>query len=118
MITMTDSARQALQRFMADEGPEVGLRVYITPGGCSGFSYGMALEDQPGDDDHVLEYGERVKVVVDPFSAQYLEGAQIDYLDALMGGGFTIQNPQAVTTCACGSSFKTAQDAGHAKPCS
>ncbi len=117
-ITLTDTAQDRLSALMQKQGrDDLALRVYVSPGGCSGFSYGMALEDQPGDDDHVFNFGEKVRVVVDPFSAQYLEGAQIDYLDALMGGGFNVLNPQAVTSCACGSSFKTAADAGNAKPC-
>jgi iron-sulfur cluster assembly protein len=117
-ISLTDTAKSQLSTLMDRQGrDDLALRVYVSPGGCSGFSYGMALEDQPGDDDYVLSY-DRVKVVVDPFSAQYLEGAEIDYADALMGGGFKVLNPQAATSCACGSSFKTANDAGQAKPCS
>ena len=117
-LMLTESARSQLKNVLQKQGrDDIALRVYVSPGGCSGFSYGMALEDQPGDDDYQFSYGEQVRVVVDPFSAQYLEGAQIDFVDALMGGGFTVQNPQAVTTCACGSSFKTASAAGQAKPC-
>jgi iron-sulfur cluster assembly protein len=117
-VALTESARAQLKNLLERQGrDDLALRVYVSPGGCSGFSYGMSLEDQPGDDDYVFGYGENLRVVVDPFSAQYLEGAQVDYVDALMGGGFNVQNPQAVTTCACGSSFKTAAEAGAAKPC-
>jgi iron-sulfur cluster assembly protein len=76
----------------------------------------MSLEDQPGDDDLVLGLGD-VKLVVDPFSFQYLEGAQIDYVDSLMGGGFQVLNPNAVKSCACGQSFDTSSSAGQPKPC-
>jgi iron-sulfur cluster assembly protein len=116
MITMTDSARVALQRFMVDEGTDVGLRVYITPGGCSGFSYGMVLEDQFDDADEIFEQ-EGVRVVVDRFSSSMLDGAEIDYVESLMGAGFSVNNPNAVTTCGCGHSFRTAGSAGAAQSC-
>src|SRR3954471_18683829 len=112
-ITLTDTAKTQLKNLLVKQGrDDLALRVYVSPGGCSGFSYGMSLEDQPGDDDYQYSYGENLRVVVDPFSAQYLEGAQVDFVDALMGGGFTVLNPQAVTSCACGSSFRTAAEAG------
>jgi iron-sulfur cluster assembly protein len=116
MITMTDSARVALQRFMSDEGADVGLRVYITPGGCSGFSYGMVLEDQFDDADEIFEQ-DGVRVVVDRFSSSMLDGAEIDYVESLMGAGFSVNNPNAVTTCGCGHSFRTAGSAGSAQSC-
>ena len=116
MITMTDSARGALQRFIADEGTDVGLRVYITPGGCSGFSYGMVLEDQFDDADEIFEQ-DGVRVVVDRFSSSMLDGAEIDYVESLMGAGFSVNNPNAVTTCGCGHSFRTAGSAGAAQSC-
>lgn len=117
MIQMSDEAVRQLQQIIArQEKAGVGLRVYVTPGGCSGFSYGMALEDEPAEDDQVFErHG--VRVVIDPFSATYLDGAEIDYVDALMGGGFTVRNPNAVKTCACGQSFDTTHGGGAAKPC-
>ena len=117
-LALTEAARTQLRNLLVRQGrDDLALRVYVSPGGCSGFSYGMALEEEPADDDYVFGYGDNLRVVVDPFSAQYLEGAQVDFVEALMGGGFTVQNPLAVTTCACGSSFKTAADAGQAKPC-
>lgn len=117
MITMTDSAKQALGRFLAEEeSPEVGLRVYITPGGCSGFSYGMTFAEGAEEGDVVAEQ-EGVRVVVDPMSAMYLKGSEIDYVDALMGGGFALRNPNAVSSCGCGQSFKTAGEGGTAKAC-
>jgi iron-sulfur cluster assembly protein len=76
----------------------------------------MSLEAEPADDDEVVEQA-GVKVVVDPFSLQYLSGAQIDFIDSLMGGGFTVVNPNAVKSCACGQSFETSFDPGSAKPC-
>jgi iron-sulfur cluster assembly protein len=96
--------------------PDGALRVYVAPGGCSGFSYGMSLEPEPAEDDEVVEQA-GVRVVVDPFSLQYLNGAQIDFIDSLMGGGFTVVNPNAVKSCACGQSFDTSFGGGEPKPC-
>ncbi len=116
-VTLSDEAVRRLRGVLASKKmPEGALRVYVTPGGCSGFSYAMDLEAQPAEDDQVVEQ-EGVRVVVDPFSLQYLEGAQIDYVDALMGGGFQVINPNAVKSCACGQSFDTAAGGGAAKPC-
>lgn len=117
MITMTDSARTALQRFMAEEpSQDVGLRVYITPGGCSGFSYGMVLEDQIDAADEVHEQ-DGVKLIVDRFSSSMLDGAEIDYVESLMGAGFSVHNPNAVSQCGCGHSFRTSESAGAASAC-
>jgi iron-sulfur cluster assembly accessory protein len=118
MLTLTDNAVTQLKQLVEKQGtPDAALRVYVTPGGCSGFSYGMQLDDERNDDDKVFEV-DGVKVVVDPFSLQYLDGAQVDYVDALMGGGFNVQNPNATKSCACGQSFDSAQGGGMAKPCS
>ncbi len=120
MITVSDTALGQLQTLFSEQAPaqQVGLRVYIQSGGCSGFSYGMGLdENPPRPDDEVAEF-EGLAVYVDSFSAQYIGGAEIDYVDALMGGGFTVNNPQAVKTCGCGHSFQTADQAGTAKSCS
>src|SRR5579872_2447023 len=109
-VTISDAAREQLKGLIADQPADhtLGLRVFVQPGGCSGFSYGMGLdENPPRQDDEIVEVGE-LKVYVDAFSAQYLEGAEIDYVDQLMGGGFTINNPNAVKTCGCGHSFQTA----------
>ena len=117
MITMTDSAKTALRNFIAqEESADVGLRVYITPGGCSGFSYGMVLEDQTDQSDEVYEE-DGVRVIVDRFSSSMLEGAEIDYVESLMGAGFSVSNPNATTTCGCGHSFRTAGAAGSAQSC-
>ena len=104
MVTMTSSATEKVQDFIQEYGVEgdVGLRVAVLPGGCSGFQYGLNVEDGPEADDEVLNVN-GVKVFVDPFSAQYLEGVEIDYVTSMMGQGFTFQNPQA--SGGCGSSF-------------
>jgi iron-sulfur cluster assembly protein len=116
-LSLTDEAISRLKGVLSAQNvPGGALRVYVSPGGCSGFSYGMSLEAEPADDDEIVEQG-GVKVVVDPFSLQYLNGAQIDFIDSLMGGGFTVVNPNAVKSCACGQSFETSFDQGAAKPC-
>jgi iron-sulfur cluster assembly protein len=118
MITMTDRAVRQLKDIVAKQGNDsLALRVYVTPGGCSGFSYGMSLDDERADDDQMFTY-DGVKVVVDPFSMQHIAGAQVDYSDALMGGGFNVQNPNAVKACSCGQSFDSVGGGGRAKPCS
>ena len=106
MVTMTSSATEKVQDFIQEYGVEgdVGLRVAVLPGGCSDFQYGLNVEDGPEADDEVLNVN-GVKVFVDPFSAQYLEGVEIDYVTSMMGQGFTLQNPQASGGCGCGSSF-------------
>lgn len=88
--------------------PDYGLRVFVSGGGCSGMQYGMALEEEPRAYDNVVEQ-DGVKVFIDPTSMMYLSGSTIDYIDNLMGGGFHIENPNAVSTCGCGHSFKTGQ---------
>src|SRR5579864_7075736 len=122
LITVSETALDQLQGLIAGSAsPEqqLGLRVFIQSGGCSGFSYGMGLdENPPKEDDHVIDIDPALKVYVDSYSAQYMEGAEIDYVDQLMGGGFTIHNPNAVRTCSCGHSFQTADGAGDARPCS
>ncbi len=118
MINVSESASGQLKSLIAQQGEaSVGLRVFIQSGGCSGFSYGMGLdENPPREDDEVVDLGD-LKVYIDEYSAQYLEGAEIDYVDALMGGGFTIHNPNAVRTCSCGHSFQTADGACEARAC-
>jgi iron-sulfur cluster assembly protein len=116
-LTLTDEAVARLRSVLESQNLADGaLRVYVTPGGCSGFSYGMALETEPAEDDDVVEQS-GVKVVVDAFSQQYLRGAQIDFIDSLMGGGFTVVNPNATRSCACGQSFESATAAGNPTPC-
>lgn len=115
-ITLTDKAATRLKDIIASKGENLALRVMIRTGGCSGFEYGMALERNPRPDDTVAEH-EGVKVVVDPNSLKYLDGSTIDYVDSLMGGGFAINNPNAASSCGCGQSFKTKDEAGAAKSC-
>jgi iron-sulfur cluster assembly accessory protein len=118
VLSLTDAAAGKLRELTAGEAsPDVGLRVYVYSGGCSGFRYGMMLEDAPTEDDRVLE-ANGVKVYVDGRSIDLLQGSQIDYVDTLMGAGFTVNNPNAVSACGCGSSFRTADDAGSARSCS
>jgi iron-sulfur cluster assembly protein len=119
LISMSESALAQLRELISqqeDASPNLGLRVFVYPGGCSGMSYGMAFEDQPADDDFTINV-EGVKLYVDEMSAQYVGGAQIDYEDSLMGGGFRILNPNAVRSCSCGHSFDTGSDGDTARGC-
>jgi len=117
VVSLTDAAATKLRELTKDEpNPEIGLRVYVYSGGCSGFRYGMMLEDAPTADDRVLQ-ANGVRVYVDGSSIDLLSGAQIDYVDTLMGAGFTVNNPNAVAACGCGSSFRTADDTGSARSC-
>jgi iron-sulfur cluster assembly protein len=115
-ITLTDKATARLQEIMKSKGENLALRVMVRSGGCSGFEYGMALERNPRPEDNVAEQN-GVKVVVDAGSLQFLDGSTIDYVDSLMGGGFAINNPNATSTCGCGQSFRTGDNAGQAKSC-
>jgi iron-sulfur cluster assembly accessory protein len=117
VVSLTDAAAFKLRELTKEEtNPDIGLRVYVYSGGCSGYRYGMMLEDAPTAEDKVLE-ANGVKVYVDGNSVNLLSGSQIDYVDTLMGAGFTVNNPNAVTACGCGSSFRTADDAGTARAC-
>jgi iron-sulfur cluster assembly accessory protein len=115
MISLTANAAAKVKGILEQEKeniPQGGLRIYVQGGGCSGFSYGMVL-DEAADGDQVFEK-EGVKVIVDPMSLRYLEGAEVDYKEDLMGGGFAIKNPNATSTCGCGHSFNAgAESAGH-----
>jgi iron-sulfur cluster assembly accessory protein len=113
MITITESAAAKIKALLAEESEEdLGvLRVAIQGGGCSGFQYALGFDRGAQDgDDEVEMHG--VKVVVDPFSAPYLAGSEIDYVDALMGAGFAINNPNVQAACGCGSSFQAKDDVG------
>jgi iron-sulfur cluster assembly accessory protein len=117
LITLSDDAVGQLRTMIEKKGnPSLGLRVWVQPGGCSGFSYGMALDDAPLGDDVISEV-EGLKVIVDSFSAEHLQGAKVDYVDSLMGAGFTVLNPNAVSSCGCGHSFESAQGGGDAHAC-
>jgi iron-sulfur cluster assembly accessory protein len=114
-VTLTPAARAKLAEFTRDE-PGLGLRIYVAPGGCSGFRYGMMLEDAPRPDDTRTDL-DGIALYVDAASAELVAGSTIDYVDALMGAGFTVSNPNAVAGCACGSSFQTADGAGSPRAC-
>ncbi|TCP52902.1 iron-sulfur cluster assembly protein [Tumebacillus sp. BK434] len=117
MVTLTESAAEKVSALLAQkDNPNLALRIFIKSGGCSGFSYGMALDEKKDNDAQYELNG--VKVVVDEMSGQYLDGAVVDYVDSLMGAGFKIENPNAASTCGCGSSFRTAGDAGKPGACS
>ena len=117
IVSLTDAASLKLRELTKDEtSPEIGLRVYVYSGGCSGYRYGMMLEDQPTAEDNVLS-ANGVRVYIDNTSVPLIQGSEIDYVDTLMGAGFTVNNPNAVSGCGCGSSFRTAEDGGQARSC-
>jgi iron-sulfur cluster insertion protein len=104
-INFSDAAASKVAEMIAEEGnPALKLRVYVSGGGCSGFQYGFAFEEEDKEDDMAIEKG-GVKLVVDAMSMQYLMGAEIDFEDSLEGSRFVIRNPNATSTCGCGSSF-------------
>jgi len=104
MITITESAQEKIKEILLDETPESRLRMFIQGGGCSGFSYGFTIDEVKNEDDFEIESGGTI-VLIDSMSAQYVTGAEIDYVDDLQGSRFSIKNPQAQSTCGCGSSF-------------
>ena len=109
LITVTEAAAAKITDLMLEQekkSTEVGLRIYVQGGGCSGFQYGLAIEEGTRDSeaDKVFE-SNGVRLYIDPISIRYLSGAQVDFVDNLTGGGFTIKNPNAKSTCGCGSSF-------------
>lgn len=104
-LEFTEAAARKVQRLLDEEqNNNLKLRVYITGGGCAGFSYGFTFDENAADDDTVVER-DGVLLVVDPMSFQYLVGAEVDYKEGLQGSQFVINNPNAATTCGCGSSF-------------
>ncbi len=106
-LVFTEAAARKVHELIQEEGnPELKLRVYITGGGCSGFQYGFTFDEAQAEDDYALAR-EGVTLLVDPLSLQYLTGAEIDYSESLSGSQFVIRNPNAKTTCGCGSSFST-----------
>lgn len=105
MITITESAQNKIQDILAEENnPDLHLRMFVQGGGCAGFSYGFTLDEIKSEDDFEFVVGP-TSVLVDVMSAQYVQGAEIDYVEDLMGSEFKIKNPNATTTCGCGSSF-------------
>ena len=104
-ITITESAIAKIADLLAEENnPKLCLRTFVQGGGCSGFQYGFTFDEEQNEDDFVIEKG-NVKILVDSMSYQYLVGAEINYTEDIMGSSFTIKNPNAQTTCGCGSSF-------------
>jgi iron-sulfur cluster assembly accessory protein len=112
MVTVTESAATKIRALMAEEpeGEVSVLRIAIQGGGCSGFQYALGFDRGPQHGDNEIEMN-GVRVVIDPFSAPYLAGAEIDYVDALMGAGFAINNPNVQAACGCGSSFQAKEGA-------
>jgi len=105
VITITESAKEKIKDILYQEGnPNLALRTFVQGGGCSGFSYGFTMDEVQNEDDFELPLDE-FRVLVDSMSMTYLTGATIDYKEDLMGSSFTIKNPNATTTCGCGSSF-------------
>ncbi len=118
LVQLTGTAVAELRKIIAEEGrDDIGLRVFVSPGGCSGLSYGMSLEERSDDGDFVVQQ-EGLSVFVDEFTANFVRGAQIDFVKGLMGAGFTVHNPNAKKSCACGQSFDTGANAATAQKCS
>jgi iron-sulfur cluster assembly accessory protein len=111
MINVSPTAATKINELLAEEQKQdSGLRVFVQGGGCSGFQYGLMIEENGGDADQVFE-SNGVKLFVDPISIRYLKGAEVDFVETVTGGGFTIKNPNATSTCGCGSSFTTEEGA-------
>jgi len=107
MISVSETAALKITELLVEEQKAGGLRVFVQGGGCSGFQYGMMIDENgQGAGDQVFE-SHGVKLFVDPISIQYLKNAEVDFVDTITGGGFTIKNPNATSTCGCGSSFST-----------
>lgn len=105
MVTITEAAATKIREVVEEEGnPDLKLRMFVQGGGCSGFSYGFTLDEIQNEDDFDIEaYG--IKVLIDSLSFQYVQNAEVDYVEDIQGSQFTIKNPDATTTCGCGSSF-------------
>jgi iron-sulfur cluster insertion protein len=106
MVEITESAKlKIIDLLLEENNPKLALRTFVQGGGCSGFSYGFTFDDVKNEDDFEFPINEQYNVLVDAMSMQYLQGAKIDYKDELMGSQFVISNPNAQSTCGCGSSF-------------
>ncbi len=106
MVEITESAKAKVIDLLNEENnPELMLRTFVQGGGCSGFQYGFTFDEEQNDDDFEITLNDKWKMVVDAMSMQYLQGAEIDYKDDINGSQFVIKNPNAQTTCGCGSSF-------------
>lgn len=105
MITITDSAVKKIKEIIAEENnPGIKVRMFVQGGGCSGFQYGFTLDEEKNEDDFVVEK-DGVEILVDALSSQYVQGAEVDWQESVQGSQFAIRNPNATTTCGCGSSF-------------
>jgi iron-sulfur cluster assembly protein len=116
IITMTTTAADKVRELLTQENdPSLALRIFVAGGGCSGLQYGMTLDEEQEGDTVIQQGGFRV--LVDEMSVGYIQGSEVDYVDSLMGAGFTVNNPNAVSSCGCGHSFRTAQGGGDARSC-
>jgi iron-sulfur cluster assembly accessory protein len=116
ILSMTPTAAGKVQELLTQENdPSLGLRIFVAGGGCSGLQYGMTLDEEQEGDTVIMQEG--FKVLVDEMSVGYITGSEVDYVDSLMGAGFTVNNPNAVSSCGCGHSFKTADGGGEARGC-
>ncbi|HEV2583104.1 MAG TPA: iron-sulfur cluster insertion protein ErpA [Ktedonobacteraceae bacterium] len=116
IITMTTSAADKVRELLTQENdPSLALRIFVAGGGCSGLQYGMTLDEEQDGDTVIPLQG--IRVLVDEMSVGYISGSEVDYVDSLMGAGFTVNNPNAVSSCGCGHSFKTAEGGGDARSC-
>jgi iron-sulfur cluster assembly protein len=117
VVTLTPVAAAKVRELLTQESDEsLGLRIFVAGGGCSGLQYGMTLDEEQ-DGDTIVPVGD-FRVFIDDMSLSYISGSTVDYVDSLMGAGFTVNNPNAVSSCGCGHSFKTAEgDAGNPQSC-
>ena len=116
VVSMTPTAVEKVRELLTQENdPSLGLRIFVAGGGCSGLQYGMTLDEEQDGDTVIMQEG--FKVLVDEMSVGYISGSEVDYVDSLMGAGFTVNNPNAVSSCGCGHSFKTASGGGEARSC-
>ncbi len=116
VLSITPTAAGKVKELLTQENdPSLGLRIFVAGGGCSGLQYGMTLDEEQDGDTVIMQEG--FKVLVDEMSVGYISGSEVDYVDSLMGAGFTVNNPNAVSSCGCGHSFKTASGGGDARSC-
>ena len=115
-LSMTPAATDKVRELLTQENdPSLALRIFVAGGGCSGLQYGMTLDEEQ-DGDTVIPQGD-FRILVDEMSIGYISGSEVDYVDSLMGAGFTVNNPNAVSSCGCGHSLKTASGGGDARSC-
>jgi iron-sulfur cluster assembly protein len=116
VLTLSAAAGEKIRALLEQENdPSLGLRIFVAGGGCSGLQYGMTLDEEQEGDTVIVEDGFRI--FVDDMSVSYIVGSEVDYVDSLMGAGFTVNNPNAVSSCGCGHSFKTAEGGGESRSC-